>query len=386
MCDSDPATVEMDDEIENVYTEGIKLQGAQPTALMKESVPEEITAVDKSAIPSNDLMTDAVLRLASKPKLFRFQQMWLRRAEFKDVVQESWSQPVRGFGMLAFSTKLRRLKMKLKELNKEPFGDVFKNLKLADDRVHDMEIVFDHSGLSEKEMLVGMVTMDEVKHEVFALGEDSAPGVDGFGGSFYSSQANGEKVSMVSLARLKWREARALEVMRSFKFPTSENGLEAAKRKATWIQIKSVDYEAIRQTKVQGGDRSFWFDNWAPDGVIWESLHESPIMPNLTINEFFSNKITLLSALQRSLSPIVRQKLTHMDLILNDERDKLVGQCTASGEFTIKLANFRLRRRHLENLLARKFWHKASGQVFGTFSGNTMSFWYSCQAFHAFVL
>ncbi|CAI9115392.1 OLC1v1016291C1 [Oldenlandia corymbosa var. corymbosa] len=118
-------------------------------------------------------------QLESKPRSFRFQKMWLQRGEFKDLVQYNLSQPVWGSGMLAFSLKLRRLKLALKEWNKLHFGDVFQNLKLAEDK-HQKQQVFlenlnDDLSLEDKHMLVRLVTMEEVRAAVFNLDEDSAP-------------------------------------------------------------------------------------------------------------------------------------------------------------------------------------------------------------------
>ncbi|CAI9099227.1 OLC1v1036012C1 [Oldenlandia corymbosa var. corymbosa] len=72
----------------------------------------------------NHLLLQFDVQTESKPRLFRLQKMWLRRSNFKEMVQASWSQPVGSFGMLAFSMKLRRLKLVLKEWNKTQFGDV----------------------------------------------------------------------------------------------------------------------------------------------------------------------------------------------------------------------------------------------------------------------
>ncbi|CAI9115566.1 OLC1v1016491C1 [Oldenlandia corymbosa var. corymbosa] len=53
--------------------------------------------------------------MESRPRLFRFQKMWLRRQSFLSMVKQNWDQPVQGYGMYAFSAKLRRLKAHMKE-------------------------------------------------------------------------------------------------------------------------------------------------------------------------------------------------------------------------------------------------------------------------------
>ncbi|CAI9102519.1 OLC1v1000801C1 [Oldenlandia corymbosa var. corymbosa] len=129
-------------------------------------------------------------QLETRPRCFRFQKMWLRRGDFKNIVKASWLQPANRFGMMAFSIKLCRLKLVLKEWNKTHFGDVFENLRNAEERVKELEVLYDHSG-----------------HE-----NDSA---DSCVGSYSSPskcvEGNGEKMSMVSMAWGEQRKEEALE-------------------------------------------------------------------------------------------------------------------------------------------------------------------------------
>ncbi|CAI9094473.1 OLC1v1030219C1 [Oldenlandia corymbosa var. corymbosa] len=94
--------------------------------------------------PSQNLMNAF---LNANLMIFRFQKMWLRRPEFLAMVKQNWDHPYDAFGMLRFSLKLRRLKAKLKEWNKETFGDVFANLKAAEKKVQDLEGVYDSTGV-----------------------------------------------------------------------------------------------------------------------------------------------------------------------------------------------------------------------------------------------
>ncbi|CAI9106311.1 OLC1v1005440C1 [Oldenlandia corymbosa var. corymbosa] len=98
-----------------------------------------IELLSRTTSDHSPLLLQFDAQLESKPRSFRFQKMWLRRGDFKDLVQYNWSQPVWGSGMLAFSLKLCRLKLALKEWNKLHFGDVFQNLKLAEDKEHGTE-------------------------------------------------------------------------------------------------------------------------------------------------------------------------------------------------------------------------------------------------------
>ncbi|CAI9109110.1 OLC1v1008865C1 [Oldenlandia corymbosa var. corymbosa] len=51
--------------------------------------------------------------IATKPRVFRFQKMWLRRAYFMALVQEDWKSPMELSGMLGFSLKLKHLKARV---------------------------------------------------------------------------------------------------------------------------------------------------------------------------------------------------------------------------------------------------------------------------------
>lgn len=83
------------------------------------------------------------------PKPFRFQNMWLRRPEFQDVVRSSWSSPVDGYGMYRFSVKLRRLKGDFKVWNRTTFGDLFANVRQAEEEVKHLEGIYDCSHSEE---------------------------------------------------------------------------------------------------------------------------------------------------------------------------------------------------------------------------------------------
>ncbi|CAI9099479.1 OLC1v1036306C1 [Oldenlandia corymbosa var. corymbosa] len=74
MCDGEvDLLVETDDEVENVYTEGNDVQGDKPAALMNEPAPVAITIMDeKSAAPSNELITDDVLASMSQLVVGKF--------------------------------------------------------------------------------------------------------------------------------------------------------------------------------------------------------------------------------------------------------------------------------------------------------------------------
>ncbi|XP_057248240.1 uncharacterized protein LOC130590220 [Beta vulgaris subsp. vulgaris] len=65
-----------------------------------------------------------VKHVVTKPKSFRFYNMWMEAPEFMNMVTEVWNSPVNGVAMYQVVTKLKKLKPVLKLLNKSKFSDI----------------------------------------------------------------------------------------------------------------------------------------------------------------------------------------------------------------------------------------------------------------------
>ncbi|CAI9115379.1 OLC1v1016269C1 [Oldenlandia corymbosa var. corymbosa] len=356
----------------------------------------------------------------SKPRVFQFQQMWLQRPEFISVVKENWEQPIDGFGMIAFSLKLRRLKAKLKEWNKSCFGDVFANLKEAEATVQHFEkhdlIIFTkgtqrslrrlNTFFEQYEKATGQ-KISRDKRSFVASEKCSSRRIDIIKGTLGMQHGafpftylgcrifNGRKKAAIfqflldamDAKLLNWKnkflspggrlmliryvlssmprhvfsaipppksviramEARCQKFLwegsseakkrhwRSWErvtFPVHENGLglrsfedvisaltsklwwklknnkgiwsaflhslsHLAKEKTSWARVMKVSERAISFSKiiVRSGDRSFWFNNWGPNGVFWVKAFDEPPWPDLCIREFLENKDQYLPAL-----------------------------------------------------------------------------------------
>ncbi|XVF64887.1 hypothetical protein PTKIN_Ptkin09bG0203000 [Pterospermum kingtungense] len=94
------------------------------------------SVVEFLALGSSD-NSSVVLQLQhsvyTPPSLFRFFNFWTKKTEFLDVVRQSWVVPVVGSTghMHRLFCKLKRLKVVLKQFNKEHFGDLPGCVKLA---------------------------------------------------------------------------------------------------------------------------------------------------------------------------------------------------------------------------------------------------------------
>ncbi|XP_017981035.1 PREDICTED: uncharacterized protein LOC108663048 [Theobroma cacao] len=76
------------------------------------------------------------------PSSFRFLHAWVLHHGFKKFLEQNWTSSIVGFRLQAFWVKQRCLKQALKRWNKEVFGDIFHNLKVAEQRAADCEIIF----------------------------------------------------------------------------------------------------------------------------------------------------------------------------------------------------------------------------------------------------
>ncbi|XP_031132021.1 uncharacterized protein LOC116033418 [Ipomoea triloba] len=79
----------------------------------------------------------------SGPRQFRFQNMWITHHGFDDLVSSSWNAPAFGGGMRAFAFKLKRLKLALREWNRNVFGNVFDKVRSAEVATAEAESRFD---------------------------------------------------------------------------------------------------------------------------------------------------------------------------------------------------------------------------------------------------
>ncbi|XP_062100313.1 uncharacterized protein LOC133806204 [Humulus lupulus] len=86
-------------------------------------------------------------------KLFRFYNFWASHPEFIQVVLNSWRVPVYATGLKAIFTRLICLKHKLRQLNRDRFGDIVKEIKVA----------------------------------LFSIPRSKLPGPDGYGSCFFKS-------------------------------------------------------------------------------------------------------------------------------------------------------------------------------------------------------
>ncbi|KAI3472963.1 hypothetical protein Pfo_029210 [Paulownia fortunei] len=91
------------------------------------------------------LLTSVCFHATRVPSSFRFLKMWTRHRLFLDDIKSSWQPPTGSTGMINLQQKLYRLKHFLKRWNKEVFGNIFDNIRKAEQEVAGKEQNFDEN-------------------------------------------------------------------------------------------------------------------------------------------------------------------------------------------------------------------------------------------------
>ncbi|XP_028057303.1 uncharacterized protein LOC114261263 [Camellia sinensis] len=86
------------------------------------------------------------------PRPFRFINAWVLHPQFLSFVKQSWEELGISVGAsFVISSKLKVLKLKLKQWNLEVFGDIKHNLKVAKEVLHKLELVAESRLLDDSE-------------------------------------------------------------------------------------------------------------------------------------------------------------------------------------------------------------------------------------------
>ncbi|KAK4384643.1 hypothetical protein Sango_3039400 [Sesamum angolense] len=89
------------------------------------------------------LLINLESNLVKPPSSFRFMRMWIKHHDFLNTVEQSWKHPTGVYGLINLQQKLYRLKQHLKWWNKNVFGDLFDNIKKAQEQVLISESLYD---------------------------------------------------------------------------------------------------------------------------------------------------------------------------------------------------------------------------------------------------
>ncbi|KAG2712257.1 hypothetical protein I3760_04G116000 [Carya illinoinensis] len=73
------------------------------------------------------------------PSSFKFQQMLVSYSNFLNVVKENWSVSVDTMGLIGLATKLKKLKIVLKDWNRHIFGHTDTNIQALENKIEQLE-------------------------------------------------------------------------------------------------------------------------------------------------------------------------------------------------------------------------------------------------------
>ncbi|VFQ88241.1 unnamed protein product [Cuscuta campestris] len=79
------------------------------------------------------------------PKMFRFLNCWVSNDTFIPMVKLNWEKSSNVNGMSGFAEKLKILKTSIKEWNVSTFGDIFENVKMAEEEALARQNSFDNN-------------------------------------------------------------------------------------------------------------------------------------------------------------------------------------------------------------------------------------------------
>ncbi|KAG2696272.1 hypothetical protein I3760_07G050900 [Carya illinoinensis] len=183
------------------------------------------------------------------PSPFKFQQMWVSHSNFWEVVNDTWSTSIDTMGLQGLATKLKKVKVVLKDWNRRVFGHTETKIQEFENKIEqldsqlqegfsedteqalleakeeleiwmkreetrlsqqartprdlqDLSNLVQHSILEEENAnLLQLPSIQEVKEAMFSIPVDSSPGPDGFGSGFYKACWDIVEVDVVATVR-----------------------------------------------------------------------------------------------------------------------------------------------------------------------------------------
>ncbi|KAF9616543.1 hypothetical protein IFM89_030004 [Coptis chinensis] len=90
---------------------------------------------------------------------FKFFNMWCSHPKFREVVMESWQEPIMGHSLYILTQKLKRLKGVLKKWNKDTFGNIRFKVEEETKRLEQMHEHFESGNVSE-DFVMNMVDQE----------------------------------------------------------------------------------------------------------------------------------------------------------------------------------------------------------------------------------
>jgi exonuclease III len=124
--------------------------------LVSESIILQGLALDCSILPWGgsdhwSVQLEANFQTTPKNRPFRFEKFWIDHPTFKENINQWWQEelPDHGTRMFKLYKKLKYIKQKLKEWNKEVFGNINQGKKSIEDRMRKLQELCIEEGYTE---------------------------------------------------------------------------------------------------------------------------------------------------------------------------------------------------------------------------------------------
>ncbi|VFQ90426.1 unnamed protein product [Cuscuta campestris] len=101
--------------------------------------------LSKTTSDHNPLLLECTISTLKVPKSFRFLHSWLAHPTFQNLVATYWSSAPSTGGMRGLINKLKGLKSVLREWNTNTFGNIFQEVRLAEEAAITAELAFDEN-------------------------------------------------------------------------------------------------------------------------------------------------------------------------------------------------------------------------------------------------
>ena len=215
-----------------------------------------VSALNKIHSDHFPMLLDIQMSCVSFASNFKFLRMWTLHPDCKEIVKEAWSTNVIGCPMFVLNKKLKILKHKLKLWNKEVFGNVHDHVKVAEQKLHEIQEQIQVNGHSE----------------VFLEAEKNAQKI-------LEDALNRQELFWQEKARINWHlqgDRNTKKIHRMAKIKSSNN-------KTTSLQ----DGEHVLTEPTQIADHvvSYYKNLFCTNIVLQEQLLAEEVIPNIVTDD-----------------------------------------------------------------------------------------------------
>jgi hypothetical protein len=202
------------------------------------------------------LLLDVQLNFISHASQFKFMKIWTMHPDCRSIISDCWNSVIVGCPMFVLSQKLKLLKSKLKDWNKNCFGNVHDMVNSADKKLQHIQSQIQLNG-----------------HIDALLHEEKLASVE------YEEALNRQEVFWQEKARLNWH----LEGDRNTKYFHRLAKIKSTTKSITSMQIGET--VVTDQSTISEHIVDFYKKLFSTNSILQESLLVEEVIPSLVTNE-----------------------------------------------------------------------------------------------------